>query len=1253
MTSEQLNIKLQLDISDITAGVRKVKSQLSGMANTVKQSIPRINTESKRAEDSLSAVGKAGDKVKKSMTGIGDEAKKSLSGVVAQVNRVTQAFNTMGIANRNTKTNTGADDLADSTGQASFALEDLKDTMDRILSLDFFGILTNALIGSNLTEHIRDLRLNFKAMPKIVKEIDKTLEGLGESFISAPQWLQGDELKEYSDEIVKAIGHLNTLRKNAVDTLHQSLITVIEDIRVLIKTITVLSAALAVVALTINALQISKLGKQIYTTSQQAGFSAQAYQEWAYVLEKAGIEATELGEIMKTLTESQVDVIEGNEDMIKAYAQLGMSVEDVKSMNQEELWNATIKALQNVENTTLRTSIAYKLFSEDTAKLTTVLNLSNEQTQQLISSYNQLGGAMSKELIHNSNVLQGALLNLRTAWEGLKNTLAQYVIPVVIVVVEWLTKAIVAVSTFLKAFFNLDTTPMTENLTSGMNNASSSIGGVADSADTATKAMEKLRRTTMGFDELNIVTNPNASASDDSSTSGTGTGSALGDIGNINTGSSIFLEASEQAEALKKKITDFVDEFKVQIATVGAALGTLGIAKLLGNLGEAIGLGDKFLAKIDTIKNIAKSAITIVLQYALVNEFMDAYMDGKGFKNYIMGLVTAAIGTGILYKMWGPTGLVIGLGVTAVASLKAVFDNGGITDVESATVALTGLASAIGAVAIALKKIDFSKITAAIAPAKTAISTFTSTALVPATKAVGTFVSGLSTGAILGIAAIIAAIASAAYFLYENWEKVTKATQDFIDTNIKPILDEIKDSWEKMKTAVSDAGKAIANAIPDSVKQKLKEIGDAISDVVTKVAEWFKSIDWLEAIGKAFEGLGAIVVSILGGAIAGAIQGILRMVEGLVQAFSGVVQIISGAIEAIVKLFEGDLQGAWDACKKIWDGIVDLTKGLYDATIGWVVDLVEGIIDWCIELWDELVGHSIIPDMVEAIIDWFETLYDDTIGVIVDWAKDVIAKVKKMWDDIKAWFNSNIAPKFTKSYWNTKFDTIKQSANEKLAAAKKAITDAWNGVASWFKSNVAPKFTLSYWQNKFDTVRKAASEKMNAAKSAITSVWSSLSGWFSKSIAPKFTVTYWANKFNTIKDGARSAFNGLISIVERAINGIISKLNTISWTIPYWVPVYGGSTFGFNLRQVSIPRLAEGGIATSSVLANIGENGKEAVLPLENNTGWMDILAEKIAARQSAPTKVALVVDGKELGWATINNINAITKQTGGLQLAL
>jgi phage-related minor tail protein len=92
---------------------------------------------------------------------------------------------------------------------------------------------------------------------------------------------------------------------------------------------------------------------------------------------------------------------------------------------------------------------------------------------------------------------------------------------------------------------------------------------------------------------------------------------------------------------------------------------------------------------------------------------------------------------------------------------------------------------------------------------------------------------------------------------------------------------------------------------------------------------------------------------------------------------------------------------------------------------------------------------------------------------------------------------------------------------------------------------------------------------------------------------------------NTVK----GVINGVISL----INGAIRAINKISVKIPDWVPEFGGKTIGFNLKE--IPKLAEGGIIDKPTLAMVGEAGREAVVPLENNTEWIDKLADKLGSK--------------------------------------
>ena len=214
-------------------------------------------------------------------------------------------------------------------------------------------------------------------------------------------------------------------------------------------------------------------------------------------------------------------------------------------------------------------------------------------------------------------------------------------------------------------------------------------------------------------------------------------------------------------------------------------------------------------------------------------------------------------------------------------------------------------------------------------------------------------------------------------------------------------------------------------------------------------------------------------------------------------------------------------------------------------------------------------------------------------------------------------------------------DLIGKSMSEMSTDAQKAFMEDLPGS---IKKGLDP--------NQYETTRKKFGDFFSG-------IWKGITDGYHKYIAPMFTKKFWTDTFDNVIYAGKAMFNGVIAIVEKGCNFLVKGLNKIAINIPDWVPEIGGKKFGINLKTLSIPRLAEGGIVTGSILANIGERGREAVLPLENNTEWMDALADRIAARNNNPTKVILKVGEKELGWATINAINGITEQTGGLQLAL
>ena len=100
---------------------------------------------------------------------------------------------------------------------------------------------------------------------------------------------------------------------------------------------------------------------------------------------------------------------------------------------------------------------------------------------------------------------------------------------------------------------------------------------------------------------------------------------------------------------------------------------------------------------------------------------------------------------------------------------------------------------------------------------------------------------------------------------------------------------------------------------------------------------------------------------------------------------------------------------------------------------------------------------------------------------------------------------------------------------------------------------------------------------------------------------------------------------------------------------------------GYNKQLFNIPNipyLAKGGIIDEPTLAMVGEAGKEAVVPLENNTEWMKTVAKGISAElgdtnttSTQPVEVVLQVRDRELGRLVIDSINQLQRQSGRVLL--
>lgn len=221
-------------------------------------------------------------------------------------------------------------------------------------------------------------------------------------------------------------------------------------------------------------------------------------------------------------------------------------------------------------------------------------------------------------------------------------------------------------------------------------------------------------------------------------------------------------------------------------------------------------------------------------------------------------------------------------------------------------------------------------------------------------------------------------------------------------------------------------------------------------------------------------------------------------------------------------------------------------------------------------------------------------------------------------------------------------DLISKSMSEMSDDSQKTFmqdipSDIKNGLDP-SKYETTGKKIKDWFGNLWGKIKDGASSAWNWVKEK----FSDFGDWF-KNMGKKAGEAV-GSAFKSVINWVLEKVEDTINLPIRGINKAIGIINKIP-----------GVDIGL-IGEIRIPRLAKGGIATVPTLAEIGERGPEAVLPLSGpqSQAWMNTLSDMIARKSgsnSQPTKVVLQIGERELGWATIGAINGITEQTGTLQL--
>ena len=785
------------------------------------------------------------------------------------------------------------------------------------------------------------------------------------------------------------------------------------------------------------------------------------------------------------------------------------------------------------------------------------------------------------------------------------------------------------------------------DLADAMDDADDASGGMADNLDDTAKSAKKAVKELlglMGFDEINLLNKKDDPDDDDGAGKGKGGGGGGKGKKGKGGGGGPFKDILPEVA-----LTDMDNQFKSIFDGLGDKLK--GLFDYLAKLWDLFKKGFSLSFRWDSLERL-KNALSGIWQ-----SIKDIFEDGTVLQ------AAARFGEKLAFALGQTAGaianVIMGIAVFLAESLnKSLNDTK--WDIKSWLIRMFDIngdtIASIGNIAQSIGQIFYDTITSEPATNIGAglISAFTyafmgvtelvSKSTRDVVKQIEKVITGnqgniteMFTGLLKAAEPVFEALASTMKSVFEKANKV-------YDEHIKPLIDKAGDS-------VSSIVKTFTTVWDEKIQPILEEIGAGFADTienhigpaVEKFLDLLGSI--ADLIGVVYDKLEPLITFIIEKIINELAPSIKRVGDELKTFFdtlsdivSGVIDIIKGIIDVIIGIINGDMSKIIEGFSSIFNGVLEIVVAIFKSLLNLIINILTNIWNTIISTFQS--AWDGITNILGGAGDWFSNTFQgawdaiaNIFGNLGSWFGDRWSDVTNALSDVNTW----LGDKFQQG-WDT-------------------ISNAFGKLGSWFGDR---------WNESKDALSEANTwlgEKFQSGRDNVNSTFENVGSWFSDrwndiQSALKEIPNWFRNLFNDAMENAKS-------IVKNGIDRLKSFFN-FDWSLPRIKLPHFNISGSFSLMPPRIPSFsvdwyARGGVFNSPSIIGVGEAGQEAVMPLERNTGWISILAQKLTERMpanNAPTSyplpsgdIVIQIGGHEFGRVAIQEINREQERAGQVLL--